>query len=175
MIKSNDSLVSEYLARVSRATAGLPPERQDELLRDLREHIDSGRADLLDETEAQVREILDRLGDPEIIARAAAEEAGAATPPPLSPLRYPTQPSPRRRLWPIAVAVVAILGVLVFCTGSMFLVRADDGSDPLPVASVPGRALIRPPVGWPPAGGPARCRGPHRSPPAGRRSPGRPR
>lgn len=73
-----DSLVADYLARVSRATAGLAADRRDELVRDLREHIETSRADLPAETEAEVRGILERLGDPAVIARAAAEEDGLA-------------------------------------------------------------------------------------------------
>src|SRR4051794_27173499 len=76
MTERNDVLVADYLSRVSRATAGLPPEQRDELLRDLREHIEAGRAELSEDTEAQVRDILERLGEPSVIARAAAEDAG---------------------------------------------------------------------------------------------------
>jgi uncharacterized membrane protein len=134
MIKSNDSLVAEYLTRVSWATAGLPPERRDELIRDLTEHIAAGRAELLDENEAQVREILDRLGDPEVIARAAAEEAGPAAPAAARPQFVPPPPR-QRRLWPILVVIVAIIGTLVLCAGAFLLARTS-APTPAPMASV---------------------------------------
>ncbi|MFI6101116.1 HAAS signaling domain-containing protein [Lentzea sp. NPDC051213] len=112
MSERNDSLVAEYLARVSRATAGLPADRRDELVSDLREHIETSRADLSAETEAEVRGILDRLGDPAAIARAAAEDAGLAATGGTSDVvevRSTADSSSRRRLW----LIVAILGVIV--------------------------------------------------------------
>ncbi|MGW4211737.1 HAAS signaling domain-containing protein [Lentzea sp. NPDC004789] len=120
MTERNDSLVADYLARVSRATAGLPADRRDELARDLREHIEASRADLPAETEAEVRGILDRLGDPAVIARAAAEEAGLSVAPAAVDGR-----SPRRlRLWLVATIVgVVVLLVLV----AVFLTRDSQG------------------------------------------------
>ena len=75
MTELGDRLVADYLAQVQRATADLPPSRRNELVGDLREHIETRRAELPTETEAEVRAILDRLGDPVSIA----EEAGAGT------------------------------------------------------------------------------------------------
>lgn len=71
MTQQCDDIVAEYLAQVERAAAELPPHHRNELLRDLREHIDTERAMLATETEAQVRTILDRLGEPDAIAAAA--------------------------------------------------------------------------------------------------------
>lgn len=119
MTDRNDSVVAEYLARVTRATAGLPADQRDELVRDLLEHIEGSRADLPVETEAQVRGILERLGDPAVIARAAAEEAGLPPAPAEMPRAVDERPmvGSRRRLglWLIAaiVIVLLVLGVVV--------------------------------------------------------------
>jgi uncharacterized membrane protein len=110
MTQTNDALVDEYLAHVARATAGLPPERRDELIRDLREHIDTERAELTDDSEAGVRAILERLGDPDMIAREAADGEPVLT------LAPPVRKN-RTALW-IVLAVVAVLVVLVLCVGT---------------------------------------------------------
>jgi Predicted membrane protein len=67
-----DALVADYLERVWEAAAGLDPVRREELIQDLREHIAAARAELSPETEAGVQTILDRLGDPAVIAAEAA-------------------------------------------------------------------------------------------------------
>lgn len=113
MTARNDSLVADYLTRVSRATEGLPSDQRDELIRDLREHIETRRVELSDETEADVREILDRLGDPEVIARAAAEDSGV-----------PPKPTARRRYLWIAAAVIGAVVLFALCAG--VLVFAQD-------------------------------------------------
>jgi hypothetical protein len=78
MTNQYDRMVGEYLDAVRRATVDLPPDRRDDLLADLGEHIATARAELDPETEAGVRDILDRLGDPVNIAA----EARLGTPPP---------------------------------------------------------------------------------------------
>jgi hypothetical protein len=101
-----ERIVSDYLAAVDRAAGDVPADRRAELLADLHEHIVTARAELDPETEAGVRSILDRLGDPEVIAAEARHGAAAAEPrlfgsqaagPPPgrpSPPRRPDQPSP---------------------------------------------------------------------------------
>jgi hypothetical protein len=83
-VTSHDALVDNYLQAVSQAMAGVPAYRRDELLQDLREHIAAGRAEFGDdETEAQVRSLLDQLGDPAEVADEARIDA------PLEPLDRP--------------------------------------------------------------------------------------
>lgn len=122
MTDRNDSLVADYLERVSRATAGLSADRRDELVRDLREHIETSRADLSVETEAEVRGILERLGDPAVIARAAAEEDGLA---PAQGVERPAAP-PRRRLR-LVVIIAAIFVVLALLVAALFFTQDNEG------------------------------------------------
>jgi uncharacterized membrane protein len=75
--QKTDRLVEDYLGAVSYACADLPPERRDDLLADLREHIEAARAVLYQPTEAAIRTILDRLGEPSAIA----DEARLGEPP----------------------------------------------------------------------------------------------
>ena len=73
--------VGEYLRRLQRSMADLPAERRDEILAEIDEHI----AELLSEhpaaTDADVRNVLERVGDPEDIAAEARErlDVGPAT------------------------------------------------------------------------------------------------
>jgi uncharacterized membrane protein len=79
--QKTDRLVEDYLGAVSYACVDLPPDRRDELIEDLREHITAARAVLYEPTEAAIRTILDRLGEPSAIAEEAlATEPGSRSP-----------------------------------------------------------------------------------------------
>jgi hypothetical protein len=69
-------LVAEYLRRLRRAAAKLPPDRRAELVAEIEAHL----ADALDPgvTDAEALRVLRRLGPPEAIV--AAEEPAAAAP-----------------------------------------------------------------------------------------------
>lgn len=72
-------LAHDYLRQVERSLAPLPRGRRDEVLGDLREHLDASLASAT--TEADVRNALDRLGEPREVARAALAEAGVPAQP----------------------------------------------------------------------------------------------
>ncbi|WP_433053384.1 HAAS signaling domain-containing protein [Dactylosporangium sp. CS-033363] len=64
-----DFLVNDYLRAVEQALDGVPANRRAELLADLSTHISAKRAELgPQETEVEVRSILDLLGDPADVA-----------------------------------------------------------------------------------------------------------
>jgi hypothetical protein len=129
MTERNDQIVADYLSQVSRATVGLPRERRDELISDLREHIETGRAELPAETEAQVRELLDRLGDPGVIGQAAAEDAGVWPPAGGAlPAGAPASATPGRRRAVIISAVVLAVLVVVLCAGLLFFTQVSEGA-----------------------------------------------
>lgn len=87
-----DPVVDDYLRRLDDAARILPDERRRELVEEISAHIAESRAG--DAGEAEVRTLLDRLGEPEEIVAAARDEetldqplgpaAGAPTPPPPS-------------------------------------------------------------------------------------------
>jgi uncharacterized membrane protein len=77
-----DRLVEDYLGAVSWACDDLPPQRRDELVEDLREHVAAARSVLHEPTEAAVRTILDRLGEPTAIAEEARAAEGLDRPAP---------------------------------------------------------------------------------------------
>ena len=111
---SADRLVEEYLGEVAHACAGLPALHRMDLMADLREHIAVARAELPAQSEAAVRGILHRLGEPAVIAA----EARAAAPPfavGVMPMPMPVRDSGVRAvmvLVPVAVVVVVVVMVL---------------------------------------------------------------
>jgi hypothetical protein len=71
-----DKLVRRYLAQLDAALGGVDASRRQEILADVRGHIQEGRAGLDPDDTASVRTLLDRVGDPAAIAA----EAGAPLP-----------------------------------------------------------------------------------------------
>lgn len=68
-----DELVARYLAQLQTALRDLPPGRREELLDEVSEHIAAARAELGPQpTEAQIRTLLERVGDPAAIAAEAS-------------------------------------------------------------------------------------------------------
>ncbi|MFI7151534.1 HAAS signaling domain-containing protein [Nonomuraea sp. NPDC050022] len=122
-----DRLVEDYLAEVAYATAGLSAARREDLLADLREHITVARADLDPPTQAGIRTILDRLGDPAAIAEEAhlgepAPTASTGASPHASPhaatMLRPSAVRPRRSPGRLALVLVSVLVVILVVVGA---------------------------------------------------------
>lgn len=96
-------LAEEYLARLADVARALPRQERDELVVDLRGHLEAGLPPQA--TDADVRNLLHRLGSPEEIVAAAVMEP--------EELR---SPAPRRGAWgPIEIsAVVALTAGAIF-------------------------------------------------------------
>ena len=90
-----DRLVDDYLKRLNKELSDLPLGRRRELADEIAGHITEARADLEAENEVEIRNLLERLGDP---AEIATEERA----------RSGVQP---RRAGP--VEIVALIGLLV--------------------------------------------------------------
>jgi hypothetical protein len=71
-----DKLVRRYLAQLDAALQGLDASGRNEILADVRGHIEQGRTGLDPDDAAGVRALLSRVGDPAAIAA----EAGAPLP-----------------------------------------------------------------------------------------------
>ncbi|MCX4548782.1 hypothetical protein OG709_22190 [Streptomyces sp. NBC_01267] len=71
-MKTDDTLVRDYLAAVERESGALPPAARQELVADLGEHIEVALA----ERPGSIREILQEVGDPRTIAATALQELG---------------------------------------------------------------------------------------------------
>jgi uncharacterized membrane protein len=81
------SITDEYLGRLDAAAWRLPTDRRVELVAEVRDHIGAAMAGRPGD-EAALRTVLDNLGAPEEIARAAVEQEPQADAPPALP---PTQ------------------------------------------------------------------------------------
>lgn len=68
-----DPLVDDYLRRLDAATSALPAHRRDELVSEIRDHLEEALRQTPAGDEAAVRNALERLGPPEEIAAAAAD------------------------------------------------------------------------------------------------------
>ena len=86
--------VGEYLRRLQRSMADLPAERRDEILAEIEEHIAEDLAERPEATEADVRNVLERVGDPADIAAEARERFGI---------------KPTRRSWTDPAAIILLL------------------------------------------------------------------
>jgi uncharacterized membrane protein len=68
--------VDEYLQRLDRSMRDLRAERRDEILTEIGEHISELLAENPAATDAEVRNVLERVGDPEDIAAEASDRLG---------------------------------------------------------------------------------------------------
>jgi hypothetical protein len=68
-----DPLVDDYLRRLAAAASALPAQRRDELMSEIRDHLQEALRDAPASDEAAVRNVLERLGPPEEIVSAATE------------------------------------------------------------------------------------------------------
>ena len=111
-----DKLVRSYLGQLNAALQGVDASRREEILAEVRGHIEEGRTGLDPDDAASVRTLLDRVGDPAAIAA----EAGA--------------PSPGSRRWdawapwliifgPIASGLGWLAGVLILWTSPTWSLR----------------------------------------------------
>ena len=108
MSTSADRLVEDYLDRLERELADFPSARRRELVQEISEHIAEARARLESESEADVRNLLDRMGDPADIA-AEAREA------PAEPPAAAAAPAGRRSsAMDVAALILLLVGGVVF-------------------------------------------------------------
>ena len=73
MTSTADELVATYLTQLRAELGGLPRARRRELEQEIAEHIAEARAEIPSQSEAEIRALLDRLGDPADIAAEARE------------------------------------------------------------------------------------------------------
>jgi hypothetical protein len=85
MTTKADTLIDRYLNDLQAELRGVPANRRRELLEEVGEHITQARAALDADTEAAIRTMLERLGDPAEIAADARERFGVQTAKPFTP------------------------------------------------------------------------------------------
>ncbi|MFG3528914.1 HAAS signaling domain-containing protein [Streptomyces sp. NPDC047917] len=124
---AGDALIRDYLAAVGREASALPPDRRQELVADLAEHIEVALAERPDSG----REILRELGDPRDIAATALQESGIAPGPAPGTTAFPASgPVPAPGPAPVSgkaparrspVWLVVLLPVLAFGLGYLWV------------------------------------------------------
>lgn len=75
-----DPLIDDYLRRLDVAASALPAHRREELVSEIRDHLQEALRQAPAGDEAAVRNALERLGTPEEIAAAAADPAPPGQP-----------------------------------------------------------------------------------------------
>ena len=76
MRRTPDALVNDYLEQLDAELADLPRGSRREVMDEISTHIAEMRAGLVAENELEIRQLLDRLGDPAEIAAEARERFG---------------------------------------------------------------------------------------------------
>ncbi len=116
-----DTLVADYLGRLKAASWPLPPERREELLAEVAGHIEAALVVAGARDEATVRNVLDRLGPPEVIAATEAD-AGPADAPgsPTGWAPAPVTGMADRAAWS-GFGAIEIIAVLLLTIGSIVL------------------------------------------------------
>lgn len=87
MSTTPDKLVERYLKHLEVELDDLPRDRRREIVDEISGHIAEARAGLEHETEADVRNILEGLGDPADIAEDARERFDVRAPQPAAPFK----------------------------------------------------------------------------------------
>jgi uncharacterized membrane protein len=113
--------VKAYLDRLERELVDLPDDRRRELIDEIRAHVDEALASMPDPSEADVRNVLDRLGEPADIAEEARERFDIP------------RVTPTWREWAavvllpfgaLLIAVVRVWGVLGWVLGAILLLSS---------------------------------------------------
>ena len=73
MNAQGERVLDEYLERLKRSLNDVPSARRGEIVAEIESHIDEALAEEPDDSEASVRNVLDRVGDPEDIAAEARD------------------------------------------------------------------------------------------------------
>ena len=129
-----DQIVEQYLSRLKEALANVRPERRQQLIESITDHIREARSALSADSEVALRDILDRVGQPEDIAAEALGDQAE------SPALQTTWI--RRR---VAIAVVAVVVVAGLTLGVFLVVRIDNAT-PTTTATASASTTISVPV-----------------------------
>jgi uncharacterized membrane protein len=106
-----DRIISAYLARLGAALASVPAPRRQELTEELRAHIAEARSRLQTESDSDLLNILDRLGDPAEMAAAEID---------------PVESTPPRPARSRALEIAAIVLLLLFWPVGVVLLWMSD-------------------------------------------------
>jgi hypothetical protein len=114
---NDDDLVAGYLGRLVQAARQLPPDRRAELIDEIADHIDQARAASA-ASGPGLRDLLQRLGEPEAIVDAASDSAidfpvAFGQPAPAAPQPSGVRPPRRQRRLDLAAVLLMFGSVLL--------------------------------------------------------------
>jgi uncharacterized membrane protein len=128
-----DAILNQYFRRLEHALNLLPRERREQIVEDLRAHVEDALRSEPDRSEATVLAVLDRVGDPDDIAkealtdatdgdavgaRVAGSRAGVGTSSGIPAATAPRNAALRLRvLAPAALVVAAVVVAILALTG----------------------------------------------------------
>lgn len=120
-----EQIIQQYLDRVSTQLSDLAAEDRDEIIADLRAHIEESLGDSDGASEADVRNTLDRLGDPAELAQEARLRVGDARPQEPEPVnrRLDKSPSALEVASIILTAILWPIGVVLAWVSPRWLIR----------------------------------------------------
>lgn len=99
-----ENIVDEYLHRLDAALGDLPSPRRQQLLGEIADHLEEARSQLPIESEAALRELLDRVGQPEEIAAEALADM---------PAKGGRRPNRGLAMALAGLVILAVLGVIL--------------------------------------------------------------
>ena len=130
-------LVDDYLGRLQSELMDLPAGKRLEILDEIRGHIAEERTSIADESDTDIMNLLNRLGDPTDIA-AAARGAGERTRPSFARVRFGT-------LEVLALALMVLawpVGVILLWVSSAWTTREKILGTLIPPGGYPGVFLV---------------------------------
>ncbi len=108
---THDQVIADYLAALRAATFDLPAQERDELVGSIAEHIATAMSEVVRPSDADVRQILDRLGSPAAIAAEARGHSSAPVGSGVLLAAPPAAAPPVPRPGPLEWGGVAMLGI----------------------------------------------------------------
>lgn len=103
-----DPIIAGYMARLKEALSTLPAGGRDEIMAEIQEHITQARAGLSEETDVDVLDLLDRVGNPADIAEEAQERLGV---PERGPEALERSGGPERGPGPLEIGALLVTGL----------------------------------------------------------------
>jgi len=136
-------LIDAYLRRLEKELADLPTAKRHEIVDEIRSHIAGERSAMVDETDANLMNLLDRLGDPAEIAAEARSGAERRRPAPGF-----------RRFGTLEVLALALMllawpvGVILLWASRAWTTREKVLGSVLPPGGYPGAFLVMSTFHW---------------------------
>jgi hypothetical protein len=126
-----DEMVEQYFGRLDAALGGIPEARRNQLLAEIKEHVELARSELPEQSEAAVQDLLDRLGRPEDIAAAALADDSIH--------------ADRRLSRKMSTSLIIGAGIVAIGIAAFVMFRTTPNPTHSATSTIPSTTVIRPP------------------------------